>query len=247
MLKISNAKYYVIEDGAGTYSGKNFLANQSFKHRLYCAVFKSGALNLNVEGVYVYSPEMCRTKLSDNILKLPTISNDRADLMRAYQQVFAMENDSYKARFIFLSQRLLGLNITMDLYKFIESVFEDAGIENYCYRLHPAEVKDSLKYSDRFSFPNEMWELLCFNYVNNNKVLITINSSAAFSPFKLYNMEPYIVFIYRIVGIQGEELRITEDIVDSLKKCYSNPSKIFVPNNREELISILSTLSKERR
>ncbi len=245
LLKVSKAKYYVIEDGAGTYAGKHFLANQSIKHRLYCAVFKSGALNLRVEGVYVYRPEICRTEISDNILKLPTISPDRSDLMQAYQQVFNLQNDNYKANFIFLSQRLLGLNIKMDLAGFVETIFEESGIDDYCYRLHPAEVDSSLECRDRYSLPSEMWELLCLNYINDNKVLLTINSSAAFSPFKLYNIEPHVVFLYKVVGLQGEGLAVSEDIVASLKRAYSDQTKVHVPNNKKELISILIDLRKK--
>lgn len=245
LLKVSNAKYYVIEDGAGTYAGKHFLGNQSFKHRLYCAVFKSGALNLKVEGVYVYRPEICQTELSENILRLPLISSDRGDLMQAYQKVFSMQNDNYKSKFIFLSQRLLGLNLSMNLAEFVETVFKEVEIDDYCYRLHPAEVDDSLVSRDGYSLPNEMWELLCLYYVNNNKVLITINSSSAFSPFKLYNIEPHVVFLYKVVGIKGEGLKVSEDIVASLKTAYSDQSKIHVPSNREELISILTTLKKD--
>ncbi len=246
LLKVTNAKFYVIEDGTGTYSGRNFLGEQSLKHKLYCTIFKSGALNLRVEGVYVYRPDMCRTKISNNILKLPTISTERKDLMTAYNHVFTMENEVYNARFIFLSQRLIGLNLSMNLYELIDKLMKEAGIDDYCYRLHPAEVTDSLKNKESFTMPYEMWELLCFNYVNNEKVLITINSSAVFSPFKLYNVEPDIVFLFKVVGLQGEELRISEEIVDSIKNGYSNPAKIHVPCNEKEFVSVLTGLDKER-
>ena len=153
-----------------------------------------------------------------------------------------MENDCYQARFIFLSQRLIGLNISMDLAKYIEYAFNKAGIEKFCYRLHPAEVDNSQEYNEMFSLPNEMWELVCYRYINDCKVLITINSSAAFSPFKLYNIEPYVIFIYKVVGLRSEELRVSESIVESLKSAYSDQSKIFVPNTEEELIEILSKI-----
>lgn len=240
---VSNAKYYVLEDGAGTYSGKDFMANQSLKHRIYCKVFRSGALNLKVEGVYVYRPEMCNTELSDNILQLPTIDSSNSKLMEAYQKTFDKCNDAYRAKFILLSQRLLGLNLNMNLPKFIHSVFRDADVQDYCYRLHPAEAGGVLTQNEKFCLPSEMWELLCADYVDDDKVLITINSTAAFSPFKLYNKEPYVIFIYRVVGLEGVSFTISEDLVNSLKKQYSDPSKIFVANNRNELIDIIKKLN----
>ena len=243
LIAVSNAKYYVLEDGAGTYSGKDFLENQSLKHRLYCKIFRNGALNLKIEGVYVYRPEMCNTELSKRILKLPAVDTRRKDLMDVYQTTFDMVNDRYREKYIFLSQRLLGLNIEMNLPEFVYRVFHDAGIEKYCYRLHPAEADFSLTKNEAYSLPDEMWELLCSNYVDNKKVLITINSSAAFSPFKLYDKEPYVVFIYRVVGLKGDDLDVSEDLVKTLKTFYSDPSKIIVPNNRCELVETLKKLN----
>jgi len=236
LLSVSNAKYIVIEDGAATYSGKDFLEHQSFRHRLYCLIFRNGAMNVNVDRVLVYRPEMCKTLLSPNIEALPAISTNNERLMSAYGKVFNYDNDNYKKKYIFLSQRLLGLNCPdIDLLELISEVFSYAGIEeDYCFRLHPAEQVNSLREETR-CFPHEMWELICMKYIYDDNVLVTINSTAAFSPYKIYNREPFVIFIYRVVGLHDYDYEISEVLARNLKEQYSDPSKIYIPGNMEEL------------
>lgn len=236
-----DAKYIVIEDGAGTYSGRDFLENQSSKHKLYCWVFKNGAMNLKVDSVLVYRPEMCHTGISNNIKQLPLINVNNRKLMQAYNGVFDYVNDKYYKRYIVLSQRLLGFDCgPFDLYNYCVDALTEAGLSgDYCYRLHPSEKEEDYN-SKQCSFPHEMWELICMKYINNNNVLITINSTAAFSPYKIYGKEPFVIFLYKIVGLKNYDYNVSEDLVLSLKEQYSDPSKIIVPNNKEELCCALA-------
>ena len=244
LLDVTKSDYYVIEDGASTYTGKDFLQNHSFKHKIYCKIFKKGMENIKVKGVYVYSPKICKSLISNNILQLPTINANDKILLDDYNKVFLTKNEKYRRNFIFLSQRLLGFkNLNFSLIDFVSEIFKDAKIKNYCYRLHPSEVVENLPINDTNMLPNDMWELLCYEYVQSETVLMTINSTAAFSPYKLYKKEPYLIFIYKVVGLSGTDLEISESLVKTLVENYKEPSKIFVPKDKEEVVNILKEIN----
>lgn len=242
-----SAKYTIIEDGTGTYAGKDFLENQSLKHRLYCAVFRNGAMNVKIDRVLVYKPEMCRTSISKNIEALPRIDESNKHLVSVLNHVFSYQNIAYRKKIIVLSQRLLGLNCReTDLYTYIMNAFRSAGImeQDICYRLHPAEKEED--YVGRVHCDaSDMWELICMRYVKNDSILITINSTAVFSPYKLYNKEPYIVFLYKLIGLHEHGLLISDNLVLELKKQYVDPNRILVPDSDSELIAILRKLQTE--
>ena len=64
-------------------------------------------------------------------------------------------------------------------------------------------------------------------------------STALFTPKMLYNKEPYLIFLYKILGI---ELFNANKLIRNLKSTYSNPEKIMLVENIEELFEIVSKL-----
>lgn len=83
------------------------------------------------------------------------------------------------------------------------------------------------------------WEIDILNIDDiNNKLLITVDSTAAFSPKMLYNNEPYIIFLYKIEDSRKNDANVDE-LVKLFVESYDDKNKIFIPNNEEEYYRIL--------
>lgn len=111
--------------------------------------------------------------------------------------------------------------------------------------MHPA--KDRSLYNDveiDVEYPEEMWEILCSEYITDETVLITLVSTAAFSPKKLYDKEPYVIFLYDALGLYGKQKENTDDFVKGLMDTYRNKDKIIIPSNAEEVVRTLTKLKE---
>ena len=124
---------------------------------------------------------------------------------------------------------------------------KEIGKDELVVKMHPASKNinypdNVLKFFDRIPF-----ELIMDSYSMDNKILISIFSTACFSPKSLMDEEPYIILTYRIMknwfSINSQYLELIEQVKDSYKK----PEKIMIPDSIEELTKdILRIRSLER-
>ena len=92
---------------------------------------------------------------------------------------------------------------------------------------------------DNNNFP---WELICSKEINDNTVLIGVFSTAQFSPKELYNIEPYIIFLYKIIKPVGIDIKAIDEMTALLKNTYRNKTKIIIPNNIDEFIQNIANI-----
>ena len=89
------------------------------------------------------------------------------------------------------------------------------------------------------------WEIaLLSGWIDEQSILIGINSSAMFNPKQLAGIEPNCVFLYKLIGDETIDLERMDKSVEDLKGLYNNKHKVFVPDSEEELKQILIDLSK---
>lgn len=143
-------------------------------------------------------------------------------------------------------------NIEINLIKgkqieIVETIVKEIGKDELVVKMHPASKNinypdNVLKFYDRLPF-----ELIMDSYSMDNKILISIFSTACFSPKLLMDEEPYIILTYRIMknwfSINSQYLELIGQVKDSYKK----PEKIMIPDSIEELTKdILRIRSLER-
>lgn len=202
------------------------------------------------ECLYVNNVEFCDSKLSKNKKKLLTLENTKDNYSSMVYDIFGVSNSSvYDSRhLVYLSQPLGELGANMDRYEdLIENAlneFKEFGI----YRKHPRDSrKTMLEFIQDDS--NCIWELICGDRVDNNSVLIACCSTTQIMPKILYNKEPWIIFTYKIYGIDKTEFYKTRfyPVITRLRSCYTNKYRIVEPASIEELVKdIREILEKER-
>lgn len=91
-----------------------------------------------------------------------------------------------------------------------------------------------------YEMPDVPFEILCMKNNYDDKLLISCMSSAVFTPKLLFNQEPTIILLYRLLNKWRKNTSEYDDqLVDALKAVYSDKEKIFVPNNILELNNYL--------
>ena len=84
-----------------------------------------------------------------------------------------------------------------------------------------------------------MWEIECQNTITDNHVLVSFFSTASFTPKMLYGKEPYVILLYKMLGV---EFFNADELVSGLQSLYSNPQKVILVENLDKLFSVIKKL-----
>jgi hypothetical protein len=247
-----NAEVYLIEDGLSSYTGRTIdPQRRSVYFRLANKLVFKGSLLSDVKSQLLYEPDMYSGEIK-NIIRLHIHKSENNIL---YNRLFEYrDNTLYNShKFIYLGVPLYGLKDLMvnpidtgydfeEKCKFIiESAMKVPQKTKFIYRQHPIENidEDYNKNNCRFDIYRNMWEIECQNTITNNHVLVSFFSTASFTPKMLYGKEPYVILLYKMLGV---EFFNADELVSGLQSLYSNPKKVILVENLDELYSIIEKL-----
>lgn len=103
----------------------------------------------------------------------------------------------------------------------------------FIYRKHPREHYGSDSNS------SGVWELRCINEINDNSLLLSAFSTAAFSPKMYFDKEPTLIFYYPILNRMGVGLANAEKLVNALRNIYSHKDRVIVVRSLQELVRVV--------
>ena len=84
-----------------------------------------------------------------------------------------------------------------------------------------------------------MWEIECQNTITDNHIIVSFFSTASFTPKMLFGKEPYVIFLYKTLGI---EFFNANKLVNSLQSLYNNPKKIILVEDLDQLKRVIEEL-----
>jgi hypothetical protein len=247
-----NAEVYFIEDGLSSYTSRTVdPLSRSIYFRLADKIFFHRNLLSDVKMQLLYVPKMYLGDIGST-KQLP-VRNPENNIF--YNRIFEYKDnaiyDSHK--FVYLGAVYKELNnLTLnpnnvsndleDKCRFIvDGAMKVPKKNSFVYRAHPLENIDEDHYKEfcEFDTCNNMWEIECQNTITNNHVLVSFFSTASFTPKMLYGKEPYVIFLYKILDV---EFFNACKLVYSLQAIYSNPQKIILVENLDELFTVIEKL-----
>lgn len=240
-LRWLNPKATVIynDDGLGSYTDEDFETSlSSYWFRVFNKLVFMGRLNYCGEKMYVNSPKLSRTSAAGQLLPLSDLTRNKSttDLIK---YVFGYKpNDLYSInRFVYLTQpyddfpgyEVIKENEEIVLQKVASIIPEN----EFVIRVHPRQnIKEIQNY--QMDSINNIWELECLEQIGKESVLISTFSTAQVTPFIMFSKEPYLVFTYKLINKNWYGINV-QGFIDLLKKNYTCPEKIIVPDTLEEL------------
>ena len=233
----NKADFYLFDDGNGSYSGRITLDTiNPIKMKLY-RLFHIGPPMIKLQRLYVNNAKMCNSKMTQNIIQLPRITED---YIKYLYSVFGEQNDRFDKRIVWLTTpNELCYDISSLDNKIMDCLKEF--YSDVCIRLHPRQ-QDSERFCG-FSIDNNnrLWELSISDSSINNKILIGLFSSAQTNPKYLFDNEPYLIFLFPFYAscIHNSLIERMNQSIELLKEVYSDPSKIRTAKDIDELRSII--------
>lgn len=235
-----SADYYFLEEGLSSYTDYNHdLKYRSKKLVSIHKMFPFLGIFPKIKAVLLFEPKIYLGK--EKVVRLPAYTDDFMSLLiSAY--------DSIKANLIFLGtplhtlENVLSKKLDSDQsreFQVVASYTRDRMIDllwefKGVYKAHPLE-NDVPPEIPRFN-SNGPWELQ-LKTLPDNATLISYFSTALITPKLLYGKEPRLIFLFRLIS--DFEFFMAEEVVLNLRKVYSDPSRVCLPESWDELEKLL--------
>ncbi|MBQ3294872.1 MAG: hypothetical protein IJH00_00090 [Erysipelotrichaceae bacterium] len=231
-----NCELQLYEDGLATYFfDLDLIVPRSRSYKLLYKRFNYGRDFLDYSGVYLIAPELFIGEIKDKIRKLPKFDNRYLEQLRTEFKEFSGYEDELKKNLLWFSQSMYDEHEVLDVLKKYK--------EDVLYCPHPRYPSSS----DDFmvSRNKQIWEMKALNMKNiNDTCLISINSTALFNPKLLFDEEPYLIFVYKLVKL-FYDYSLFEGTIKLFKEEYSDPDKVMIPETLEELDECIKMYMKK--
>ena len=242
--KNRKARFYLVEDGTGTYHGNIILDSLGNHYERISNMFHKGVYLAKPKALWLNNPPLCQSTINAIRHKIPEVDQR---FIKWANKVFGVSGKYSEKRVIWL------LNATTDYSTMKNSVNRGIQIlEDFHYEMiirpHPREINVWNEAGYEIDRTNEIWELKIPQIDIENKMIIGLFSTGQLTPKFMYDKEPWLVFIHRVYSdVFPEKMnKEIDDTVNNLTAVYRNKERIIVPKNEEELRRAISTFLKDR-
>ena len=243
LYKYGNVREFVFyEDGLGSYCNPLTYRFSNMLRKITLSKFNYSVRLNDVSLFERLNKGFCYAEKKYSIKSIE--KNDR--MFDSIMNVFTEGRDCLiKQKFLVLDcvkEELLtiqGCNKNVELFEGLNHII---GKNNIIYKYHPRDIHAEYAYP-HIELPNVPFECLCGMNDFTDKVIISVISTGAFTPKLLFDQEPIVVFLYKILEKYIEYPPEIATIFNELKKSYNDKSKVIIPENEEELYRVIKDLS----
>lgn len=227
--KNNDLKVCVFEDGLGEYFNADSRKPARYK-RLIFSILGFPSKIYEYEEIWLYRPEACVSiEDREKLRKLPSIIDSGLEGQSVLSRVFQCNGKIYEKIILFEQD----YKIEQQAFSKVLSLVESSRV---ILKTHPRKDTGLDLGVNVFKEKNIPWEINCLSQNMKEKVLISINSTACFTPKFIFNQEPTIILLYKIfeTGYKEDPL-IMGYLIKKLKESYAEPTKIIIPQTISEL------------
>lgn len=237
------SEYVMMDDGMASYFGD---WTKRIRSSFYLDLLKIRNFGKDVSkpvALYVMRKELCKSMLANKIMQLPDFT---PDFLKVAFFVFNVADiTDYKGSIIWLSHVSNSAEKKEGTYK-VSKILANYS-KDVVVRKHPREKIDEPYCAFEQDDSLGMWELLLSEISVREKLIVTLASTGAFTPKFLYNYEPWLLFLYKLIPLpNGSQLNDFLLIVNQLKASYQHPEHILEPNSWMEFEECVKTFLAQK-
>lgn len=237
------AKVIYVEDGIATYT----IDMECYPKKLsyFFRVLGLKGFKKHVDTTYFYRPNLVQTTCP-NPTQLPIPTETVKEIINAVFG-FRSKDDFKDKRFIFFEESFSQDGIEVNDIELFTQAVDYLNRDACILKKHPRSTSERVKAIGldimQGNFP---WELYCLNYDFSDNVLLSISSTALLNPKLIFDCEPTLIFLYKLVTpkVAYHTQAVTKHI-ENVKNLYRGKN-FYIPESQEELKKILSETKNER-
>lgn len=228
-----NLRFYGYEDGSSSYA-RELDEKKGVMERFFhvpIAVFEK-------EKYYLYRPEIIKKKSYED--RLAKINNENPKTILLQRKLYGAENiQPIAEKIIFFDS----METDSELDSFLNLVIDIFGVDEILCKKHPRRKNDYFekKGVHTYAGPNIPFEVYMMSFDLEDKIIISGYSSVCFNVKAIYNQEPIQIFLYNMSDVTSNYLYY-QNMIEKIKILYENKSRIYVPENVEDLRVICKSI-----
>lgn len=255
-----NLKVYFYDEGIGVYTVGYYCSSKLMK--LFYRLMGLRYINKYYEKVYVYAPQCMCSGINETLVKIPAIDKNDCKIVESYNRIFRVNIDysqKYKEfKCIYLDQdfsRYMEEAQYCEEYRFsqldiLNELTNGISKGKIIVKKHPIrrdKVYEDSGYTveERLELP---WEIVQLNENFSSKVLIGINSTALLSPKMIYDEEPYVIVLGKMIRNEGLSDRVwtsnIEELFVKVQNMYGKKEKFLIVESMQEYIKLVEIIGK---
>ena len=114
---------------------------------------------------------------------------------------------------------------------------------DYVIKYHPGVSSNRYRKGIRTVRMGLPFEVFLGIVAMDEKILVSLFSTACFSPKLMYDQEPYVIFLYKL--LRWKNPFAFDQEVKKLKQSYRKPDRIMEPETLEEMIQCIDSFMKQ--
>ena len=200
--------------------------------------------NIRIIGEHPLVYYSIRNAIDSQIIRSVIVSTDSPEVR--INVIFGLSSKPYiKEKLIILDQPKKELFNEEDIIRIgniYNQLAESIGHDEVIVKKHPrssAEDYQNIRYFESTGIP---FELFCLNINMNDKILVSHSSTAVTTPKILFDQEPTVIVLTKLLDPITGEKNLFEDFFQAVRNTYHNKNKFLIPSSIEELNEIVSAL-----
>ncbi|MEA5092082.1 hypothetical protein SDC9_12875 [bioreactor metagenome] len=247
-LKGKDIKIIFLDDGIVSYVG-NMRDNEypGLINKKIKPFFGKGAHSIKIDELYLNNIAQNQSSMVDHVRELPKLVNAKKEFKELLNYVFGYNEKCLNTKYVFLDQFT---NNDINMEKVISKAALWGKIAAFVpkgellVRLHPHDTGTMDLPGVFFDKKRSLWELVCINEVNDKNVLIGYCSTALITPKFIFDEEPIIICLYKLVEFRNKEkAQEIDNVFMQLRESYRRKERVIIPGNITELESVLEKIS----
>ena len=242
-----NFNIYFFDDGLGSYFGSSAYKISGADALLRKMLFGKKAVSFDYDR-FLFSPELYYKVNGEQGFKINKIDcfwnkPEYADLA---DDVFAVSVETHiREKAVLLEEpfeTIFDSENAAEMESIYDEIIRSFGRDDSIIKKHPRSKKagnPEYNYFANYSLP---FEVLCMKNSIDDKILITYGSTAVVTPKLLLGQEPRLLLLYKLAECEDISFELLDGIFNKVKESYSDPGRVMIPKDRDELRQCLTAL-----
>lgn len=228
----------------GTFAYNYFEHEFGFVKKLFLKTLYHTDIMQDYRGAYLYHPQLLNNVKDIPLFRMTPMSKENQILVDFFNKLSGYDPASHlsiEKEILFFDQPFIFSTVNEKQYALYDLFAATVDENRLRVKLHPRTTEHPYRNVLPFQVSSEIMEM---NESFNDKVLVSVFSTACLSPKMMFDEEPIVILLYKLVDLHlmTNINQNTFAIADQVRAAYRQKERFMIPETLEELVLLFAAL-----